>query len=89
MEAQIKDMLDKGIIEESSSPWMAPAVYRTKKTGEVRICVYYRVLNKQTVKDAYPLPLVDEVQEIAYRDAQYSLYIGLTVRLLATSSTSR
>ena len=63
VEVQIKDMLDKGIIEESSSPWMAPAVYRTKKTGEVRICVDYRALNKQTVKDAYPLPLVDEVQD--------------------------
>ena len=63
VEAQIKDMLDKGIIEESSSPWMAPAVYRTKKTGEVRICVDYRALNKQMVKDAYPLPLVDEVQD--------------------------
>eukprot|EP00731_Ephydatia_muelleri_P013148 Em0007g458a len=35
VEAQIKDMLDKGIIEESSSSWMASAVYRTKKTGEV------------------------------------------------------
>ena len=42
---------------------MAPAVYPTKKIGEVRICVDYRALNKQTVKDAYPLPLVDEVQD--------------------------
>ena len=64
---------------------MAPAVYRTKKTGEVRICVDYRALNKQTVKDAYPLPLVDEVQVCL---SGCTIFSAL-VRLLATSSTSR
>ena len=56
-------MLEKGVIEESCSPWTAPAVYVRKKTGEIRLCVDYRVLNKQTQKDAYPLPLIDEVQD--------------------------
>ena len=59
----IKDMLAEGIIEESSSPWMAPAVYTKKKSGKIRLCVDYRALNKNTVKDAYPLPLPDEVQD--------------------------
>ena len=49
----IKDMLAEGIIEENSSPWMAPAVYSKKKSGEIRLCVDYRALNKNTVKDAY------------------------------------
>ena len=56
-------MLKEGIIKESSSPWMSPAVFVRKKNGDVRICVDYRALNKQTVKDAYPLPRPDEVQD--------------------------
>ena len=62
VEGLLKEMLQEGIIEESSSPWMAPAVY-VKNAGEIRLCVDYRALNKQTTKDAYPLPLPDEVQD--------------------------
>ena len=58
IEQQIHQMLEQGIIEESSSPWMAPAVF---VPGEIHLCVDYRELNKRTVKDAYPLPLVDEM----------------------------
>lgn len=60
IERQIQSMLDLGIIEESSSSWMAPAVFVPKKSGEIRICIDYRELNKRSVKDAYPLPLPDE-----------------------------
>ena len=63
VEEQIQTMLKEGIITESSSPWMSPAVFVRKKNGDVRICVDYRALNKQTVKDAYPLPRPDEVQD--------------------------
>ena len=63
VEKQIDTMLQQGIIEESSSPWMAPAVYVLKKSGDLRLCVDYRELNKRTKKDAYPLPLPDEVQD--------------------------
>jgi hypothetical protein len=63
IEKQINTMLEQGIIEESSSPWMAPAVFVPKKSGEIRMCIDYRELNKRTKKDAYPLPLLDEVQD--------------------------
>ena len=63
MEQQIQEMLAQWIIEESCSLWMAPAVFVRKKSGEIRLCIDYRELNKKTTKDAYPLPLPDEVQD--------------------------
>ena len=60
---QIQTMLDEGVIRRSKSPWMAPAVFVPKKSGQVRICIDYRELNKRTTKDSYPLPLPDEVQD--------------------------
>lgn len=63
VEQQLTTMLQQGVIEVSSSPWMAPAVFVRKKNGEIRMCVDYRELNKKTVKDAYPLPRPDEVQD--------------------------
>ena len=62
-EEQLTTMLERGIIEESSSIWMAPAVFVRKNTGKLRICVDYRELNKRTVTDAYPLPCLDEVPD--------------------------
>ncbi|MCG7877679.1 MAG: reverse transcriptase family protein, partial [Candidatus Thiodiazotropha endolucinida] len=57
---EISKMLEKGVIEPSNSPWASPIVLVTKKDGTTRFCVDYRKLNDVTVKDAYPLPRVDE-----------------------------
>lgn len=57
---EIEKMLEKGVIEPSNSPWASPIVLVTKKDGTTRFCVDYRRLNDVTVKDAYPLPRVDE-----------------------------
>jgi len=63
VEKQIQTMFKEGIIEESSSPWLPPAVFVRKESGDIRICVDYRELNKRTVKDAYPFPRPDKVQD--------------------------
>ncbi|GBO17450.1 Transposon Ty3-I Gag-Pol polyprotein [Araneus ventricosus] len=56
----VKEMVDNGIIEESSGPWASPIVLVRKKDGSTRFCVDYRKLNEITKKDSYPLPRIDD-----------------------------
>lgn len=56
----LKTLLNAGIIRESESPFSSPIVVVRKKDGDVRLCVDYRKLNLQTIKDAYALPLLEE-----------------------------
>ena len=56
----IQKLLDQGIIRESHSPYSSPIVLVQKKNGSLRMCVDYRRLNAKTVKDAYPLPRIQE-----------------------------
>ena len=60
IERQVADLLHQGRVTESSSPWSSPVVLVTKKDGSQRLCVDYRQLNAATVKDAFPLPRVDD-----------------------------
>jgi hypothetical protein len=56
---QLQELLDKGYILPSSSPWVAPALFVKKKDGSLRLCVDYKPLNAVTIKNKYPLPHID------------------------------
>ena len=58
---QLQELLDKGFIRPSSSPWGAPILFVKKKDGTMRMCIDYRELNKATVKNRYPLPRIDDL----------------------------
>lgn len=58
-------MLAYNVIRPSTSPWRSPVLLVEKKDGTKRFCVDYRRLNAITRKDAYPLPLIDEIIDFA------------------------
>ena len=67
---ETQKLLDRGQIEESSSPWSSPVVLVRKKDKTMRFCIDYRRLNSITIKDAFPLPRIDEIFD-QLTDAKY------------------
>jgi len=63
LKKQLKELLDKGFIRPSISPFGAPVLFVHKKEGTLRLCVDYRALNKITIKNRYPLPRIDELMD--------------------------
>jgi hypothetical protein len=59
LKVQLKDLLDKGYIYPSSSPWGCPTLFLKKKDEALHLCVDYRSLNAVTIKNKYPLPHID------------------------------
>jgi hypothetical protein len=59
LKIQLQDLLDKGYIHPSASPWGCPALFMKKKDNSLRLCVDYRPLNAVTIKNKYPLPRID------------------------------
>jgi hypothetical protein len=59
LKTQLQDLLDKGYIGPSSSPWGCPALFVKKKDGSLRLCVDYRPLNAVTIKNKYPIRSID------------------------------
>jgi len=61
LKVQLEELLAKGSIKPSKSPYGAPVFFVHKKDGTLRMCVDYRALNKATVKNRYPLPRIDDL----------------------------
>ena len=61
LKLQLQELLEKGFIHPSVSPWGAPMLFVKKKDDTLRLCVDYRQLNKMTVKNKYLLPMIDDL----------------------------
>ena len=59
--AQVQQMLSSNVIRPSNSPWASPVVMVRKKDGSLRFCIDFRQFNAATVKDAHPLPRIDDL----------------------------
>ena len=61
LKTQIKELLEKGYIRPSSSPWGAQVLLVEKKDGSLRMVVDYRALNEVMIKNKYPLPMINDL----------------------------
>ncbi|KAL0544953.1 hypothetical protein IC582_020083 [Cucumis melo] len=72
LKVQLQELLDKGFIRSSVSPWGVPVLFVKKKDGSMRLCIDYRELNKVTVKNCYPLPRIDDLFDQLQRATIFS-----------------
>ena len=61
LKVQLQDLLDKGFIKPSTSPWSTPVLFVKKKDGSLRLCIDYKQFNKVTIKNKYLLPRIDDM----------------------------
>ncbi|GJR65787.1 putative reverse transcriptase domain-containing protein [Tanacetum coccineum] len=72
LSVQLKELMEKGFIHLSSSPWGAPVLFVKKRDGSFRMCIDYRKLNKLTVKNRYPLPRINDLFDQLQGSSVYS-----------------
>lgn len=70
--AHIKQLLNQNIIRKKSSLYAAPVVIVRKHDQSIRLCVDYRQLNKNTIRDAYPLPRIEEALDTLHGTKYYT-----------------
>lgn len=74
---QLTELLDAGYIQPSKAPYGAPVLFQKKQDGSMRLCIDYRALNKVTVKNKYPVPLI---QDLFDRLAKATYFTKLDLR---------
>ena len=72
LKAQLEELLSKGFIRPSTSPWRAPVLFAKKKDGSLRLCIDYRQLNRATIRNRYSLPGIDELFDQLHGSEVYS-----------------
>ena len=72
---QLNQLLEQGFIKPSVSPWGTPVLFQKKKDGTFHLCIDFRGLNQCTIKNKYPLPLIDELFQL--NGAKYFTKSGL------------
>ena len=61
LKTQLQELVDRGFIRPSTSPWRVPVLFVKKKDGTCRLYIDYRQLNKVTTRNKYPLPRIDDL----------------------------
>ena len=69
---QLEELLSKGFIRPSTSLWGVPVLFVKKKNGSLRLCIDYRQLNGETIRNQYPLPHIDELFDQLHGSPVYS-----------------
>ena len=72
LKAQFEELLSKGFIRPSTSPWGAPVLFVKKKDGSLQLCIDYKQLNRATIRNQYPLPCIDELFDQLHGSRVYS-----------------
>ena len=91
LKTQLDFLMEQGYIRPSNSPYGAPVLFAPKKDGKLRLCLDFRGLNNQTVKDKYPLPrdqdIFDQLQGAKYFTTLDALYGYWQIRMAEDSIT--
>ena len=78
LRVQLQELLDKGFIRPSISPWGASVLVAKKRGKTLRLCMNYRQLNRVTIKNRYPLPRIDDLLDQLRGVRVYSMIDLLT-----------